>query len=75
MNKYGVPLDNRSDYTKTDWEIWATVLCEDDTLLRVVTDRIWDNLNENNKISLYVRYISLEDGKVESRMINKFKKV
>ena len=47
MNKYGVPLDSRSDYTKSDWEIWATVLGEDDTFLRVVTDRIWDMLNES----------------------------
>ncbi len=39
------------------------------------TNEIWTSLNENNKISLYVRYISLEDGKVENRMINKFKKV
>ena len=46
MNKYGVPLDSRSDYTKTDWEIWATVLCEDDSFLKLVTDRIWDMLNE-----------------------------
>ena len=39
------------------------------------TNEIWTSLNENNKISLYVRYISLEDGKVENRMINKFSKV
>ena len=39
------------------------------------TSEIWENLNENNKISLYVRYISLEDGKETSRMINKYKKV
>ena len=32
---------------------------------------IWENLNENNKISLYVRYINLEDGSEVSRMINK----
>lgn len=35
------------------------------------TAEIWDNLNENNKISLYVRYTSLEDGTVEERIINK----
>ena len=35
------------------------------------TDEIWNNLDENNKISLYVRYIDLETGKVENRMINK----
>ena len=35
------------------------------------TDGIWKNLNENNKISLYVRYTNLESGKTESRLINK----
>ncbi len=37
------------------------------------TKTLWENLNENNKISLYVRYIDLESGKVENRMINKNK--
>lgn len=35
------------------------------------TDKIWTNLNENNKISLYVRYINIADGTVENRMFNK----
>ena len=34
---------------------------------------IWNNLNENNKISLYVRYVDLETGKIDNRMINKNK--
>ena len=33
--------------------------------------KIWNNLNEQNKISIYVRYIDLATGKVENRMINK----
>ena len=33
--------------------------------------KIWESLNENNKISLYVRYIDLETGKAVSKMINK----
>ena len=37
------------------------------------TEAIWNSLNENNKISLYVRYIDLESGKEESRLINKNK--
>lgn len=32
---------------------------------------IWDNLDEDNKISLYVRYIDLKTGEVENRMVNK----
>lgn len=34
-------------------------------------DKIWTNLNENNKISLYVRYINIADGTAENRMFNK----
>ena len=37
------------------------------------TSEIWDNLNENNKISLYVRYVDLASGKAQSRLINKNK--
>ena len=35
------------------------------------TASIWNNLNENNKISLYVRYINLEDMSITNRLINK----
>ncbi len=38
------------------------------------TKNIWENLNEANKISIYVRYVDLENGKVENRMINKNQK-
>ena len=37
------------------------------------TTLIWDNLNCQNKISLYVRMIDLESGAVENRLINKNK--
>ena len=36
-----------------------------------LTKDIWENLNENNKISLYVRYVNLADGSYTERMINK----
>ena len=38
------------------------------------TAAIWESLNEQNKISLYVRYVSLADGSVQERMINKNQK-
>lgn len=37
------------------------------------TQDIWNNLDEENKISLYVRYIDLSTGKEENRLINKNK--
>ncbi len=36
------------------------------------TTSIWENLNAQNKISLYVEYIDLQSGKVEYKLINKF---
>ena len=38
-------------------------------------EAIWNSLNEDNKISMYVRYINVVDGSVTNRMINKFTKV
>lgn len=37
------------------------------------TSSLWSGLDEDNKISLYVRYTDLADGSVENRMINKNK--
>ena len=34
-------------------------------------DEIRDNLNEENKVSLFVRYIEIETGKYETRIVNK----
>ena len=35
------------------------------------TDEIWNALDEDNKISLYVRYTDIESGAAETRMLNK----
>ena len=35
------------------------------------TNAIWESLNEENKVSLFVRYINIADGTWESRMVNK----
>ncbi len=42
-----------------------------DVDIDTMTDIIWTNLNADNKVSLFVRYIDLESGKYESRIVNK----
>lgn len=37
------------------------------------TDMLWNSLNEENKVSLFVRYINLENGSYTSRIVNKNK--
>ena len=36
-------------------------------------DLVWKNLNEDNKVSLFVRYINIADGTYETKIINKNK--
>ncbi len=38
MNRYGVPLDSRSDYTKLDWLAWTTVMTDN----KEYTDRVYE---------------------------------
>lgn len=45
------------------------VVIDDD--IDTFTNDIWNALDAENKISLYVRYIDLKSGKEENRMINK----
>ena len=37
------------------------------------TQILWESLNEENKVSLFVRYIEIETGKYETRIVNKNK--
>ena len=36
-----------------------------------LTQQLWESLNEENRISLYVRMVDLESGRTERRLINK----
>lgn len=38
------------------------------------TDLIWNSLNEENKVSLFVRYIDIATGRYEARIVNKHQK-
>ena len=38
-----------------------------------LTNKVWENLNENNKISLFVRFTNLKTGETNTRIINKHK--
>ncbi|MDE5769138.1 MAG: IMP cyclohydrolase [Oscillospiraceae bacterium] len=42
--------------------------------LDAFADDLWNSLNEDNKVSLFIRYINIETGEAESRIINKYTK-
>ena len=47
------------------------VSLEDD--IEEFTKKLWESLDADNKVSLFVRYIDLKSGKSETRIINKNK--
>jgi len=46
MNRYGVPLDSRSDYTKIDWLMWSTCIWRDETYFGKVCESMVNMINE-----------------------------
>ena len=49
---------------------WVSI---DDDDIDVFTDKIWTSLNEDNKVSLFVRFIDIASGTYETRIVNKNK--
>ena len=43
---YGLPLDSRKTWTKTDWEIWSATLRDSKDDLAFVSARVWKFANE-----------------------------
>ena len=41
--------------------------------INAFTDLLWSSLNEDNKVSLFVRYIDIATGKYDTRIVNKNK--
>ena len=39
--------------------------------LDTFTETVWNALNEDNKVSLFTRFIDIETGKVETKIVNK----
>ncbi len=45
LNAYGLPLDNRRDYTKIDWEIWTATLTGNRDDFEAIVNPITDWMN------------------------------
>ena len=46
MNVYGLPLDSRETYTKTDWVMWTAALSNDQSTFRKFITPMYNFMNE-----------------------------
>lgn len=46
LHPYGLPLDNRKDYTKLDWSIWTATMAKNQSDFRMFIDPIYKFLNQ-----------------------------
>ena len=46
QNRYGLPLDIRKDYTKSDWIMWTASMARDRKTFEKFLNPMWDYVNE-----------------------------
>lgn len=46
MNQYGMPLDNRADYTKSDWILWTACFADTKEAFEQFIQPIWNSYHE-----------------------------
>jgi hypothetical protein len=62
-NRFGIPLDIRHSYTKTDWEMWTAGSTDDARLRQFFIDSIWDFANTSSFRGAFTDWYDTKSGR------------
>jgi len=62
---YGLMLDNRKTYTKSDWLVWSASLCDNKEDFTAIVDRLWSAYNESESRVPMTDWYSTDTAKIE----------
>lgn len=65
-HKYGLPLDSRKDYTKSDWIMWTATLSPDDEIFRKFISPVFRYANETESRVPISDFYDANDGKMQN---------
>ena len=65
MNPYGIPLDSRCDYTKSDWEMWTAVLDDNEEYRKQIIHTMWKALCSLDRRAPFPDWYHTETPKAE----------
>jgi hypothetical protein len=63
QKRFGLPLDNRADYTKVDWTVWTATLAGDARDFTALVDPVYSFANESGSRVPLTDFYSTIDGR------------
>ena len=64
FNKYGMPLDSRADYTKSDWLVWVGSMASSKELFEEFITPLWDTYNESSSRAPLTDWYDTKSGRM-----------
>ena len=63
MNRYGLPLDSRADYTKSDWLTWCAAMAQDAEVKQAILKPLADYLKESTSRVAFSDWYDTKNGR------------
>ncbi len=64
FNKYGLPLDSRADYTKSDWLVWVASMTDKKDVFEEFIEPLWNTYNESSSRAPLTDWYDTKSGRM-----------